>query len=563
MKKSKSKKTLKAAIYIRVSTVEQAENDFSSLDGQESQCHTWIKSENMKLSPGEPNIEFYGLYKDTKSGKDLKRPGIERLIKDAKAGKFDILLVSKIDRVSRSIKDFLNFFEELQEYGVDVAAATQKFDTTSPAGKALQQMLLVFAEFERNMISERTREKRIETVKKGLWPGGTQRIGYDIVDKKLIINKEEAELVKEIFNRYLKLKSSREVAKSLNKDGYRNKTYVTKKGVAKGGGKFNVSSILSVLNSRLYIGEYDIDGAIYPGIHDAIIEKETYEEAQKLLLANNVKPNNHNPQNSSTPAILSGICICGNCNGAMTVSSTTNRANTKYYYYKCSEKNKMGTSNGHNPKDLSVPILDEFVIETIECLLHAPELLEAMRKRLKFEGEDQIQILEQRIKRITNMVKALKKDKANTLKLVTDNVNATLRDTYESQLESILLNIEEKEDEITFLKEQLEQIKLRRPIGKSAYKQILKEFHQRFSESDIQMRRDLTKTLVKNVESSVNQKSDDGIINVKYIADKRLEADWAEIKNANTVNVRIFDGSGSPGWIRTNDRSVNSRLLCH
>ena len=223
----------------------------------------------------------------------------------------------------------------------------------------------------------------------------------------------------------------------------------------------------------------------------------------------------------------------------------------------------MGSSEDHNPKDLSVTTLDDFVIETIQCLLKAPELMEAMRKRLKFEGDDQIHELEARIKRINDLIKALKKDKTNTLKLVMDNAHSTLKETYESQLESIVLNISEKEDEIVFLKDQLEQIKLRKPIDKSAHQQILNEFIQRYNESDIQMRRELTKVLVKNVESFVNQKTDDGTINIKYIADKRLEADWADIKDVNTIGVRIFDGSGSPGWIRTNDRSVNSRLLCH
>lgn len=563
MSKKRKKKNLKAAIYIRVSTVEQSDNEFSSLDGQENQCRAWIDQKNQITTIGSPSFKVTEVYRDTKSGKDLNRPGIERLMRDAKEGKFDLIVVTKIDRVSRSLKDFLNFFEKLEDYGVDIAAVTQEIDTSSAAGKALQRMLLVFAEFEREMVSERTREKRIETVKQGFWPGGTPRLGYDIVDRKLIVNEEESVLVKEIFNRYLKLKSSRDVAKALNAVGFRNKAYVSKKGKAKGGGKFNNSSILSVLNSRLYLGQYEIEGTVFPGIHEAIIEQETFDQVQKLLLANNVNPNKHQPIKSNTPAILTGICTCGFCSGGMTISSTTNRAKQKYYYYKCSEKNKMGSSEDHNPKDLSVTTLDDFVIETIQCLLKAPELMEAMRKRLKFEGEDQIQELENRIKRVQNLLKALIKDKSNTMKLVTDNVKSTLKETYESQLESIVLNITEKEDEIVFLKDQLEQIKLRKPIGKSAHKRILNEFIQKYNESDIQIKRELTKVLVKNVESFVNQKTDDGIINIKYIADKRLEADWADIKNANTVGVRIFDGLGSPGWIRTNDRSVNSRLLCH
>ena len=135
----------------------------------------------------------------------------------------------------------------------------------------------------------------------------------------------------------------------------------------------------------------------------------------------------------------------------MTVTSTTNTANTKYYYYKCTLKNDMGTGEDHNPKDLSVTVLDDFVVETIKCVLVEPELLSAMKKRLKFEGEDQVKELTSRIKRIQQAIKSLKKDKTNALKLVTDNAKTTLRETYESQLESIVLNIQEKVDEQNFL----------------------------------------------------------------------------------------------------------------
>ncbi|MDZ7807294.1 MAG: recombinase family protein [Gracilimonas sp.] len=147
--------------------------------------------------------------------KILKRPGIERLMKDAAKGKFDLLIVTKIDRVSRSLQDFLNFLETLEEHDVSLAVVTQDIDTTSPAGKALQRMLLVFAEFERDMVSERTREKRLETIKAGLWPGGFQILGYDLKDRKLIVNENEAETVQDIYKRYLKIKSASKVARSL------------------------------------------------------------------------------------------------------------------------------------------------------------------------------------------------------------------------------------------------------------------------------------------------------------------------------------------------------------
>lgn len=245
----------------------------------------------------------------------------------------------------------------------------------------------------------------------------------------------------------------------------------------------------------------------------------------------------------ATPAVLKGICSCGFCKNSMTVTSTTNRANTKYYYYKCTLKNDMGAGEDHNPKDLSVTVLDDFVVETIKCVLVEPELLSAMKKRLKFEGEDQVKELTSRIKRIQQAIKSLKKDKTNALKLVTDNAKTTLRETYESQLESIVLNIQEKVDELNFLEEQLIQVKLSKPIGKNAYQEILNDFLNRYYQSDVQTKRELTKILIKNVESFVNQKTDDGTISIKYVADKRLEADWAEKKTYEQSECsQVWDG---------------------
>lgn len=552
MAKKKKKNVLKAAIYIRVSTVEQSDNDFSSLDGQENQCRTWIDQKNQIISATSPKIEVYKIYKDTKSGKDLNRPGIELLMKDAKAGKFDLIIVTKIDRVSRSLKDFLNFFENLEEYEIDIAAVTQEIDTSTAAGKALQRMLLVFAEFEREMVGERTREKRIETVKAGRYAGGTPVLGYDNIDKKLIVNETEAKLIKEVYNRYLKIKSSRDVARSLNKDGYHTKKYTTKNGVVKGGNKFTNRTILKILNSRLYLGQFEFEGTIYEGLHTAIIDEGLYKKAQEILALNTVKTHPNIHLKSTTPAILKNLCSCGFCSSSLTVAGTTkrNKAGNKYYYYKCTQKNNRGVTLEHNPKDLPVARLDNFVVETLKLMLKEPELMQAMKERIKFEGEDRVKEISEKITRLQNLLKSKKKDKTNTLKLVTDNANSTFKDTYESQLESIILEIEQMENEIEFLKEQKQSLKLKSPIASSTYKQLLQEFVDRFDNGSLKMKRELTNILVKNVESSVNSKTNDGTITVQYIADKGLEVDWKDTKNANSLSkVRRFATSGSPGRI--------------
>ena len=562
MPKKNKKKSLKAAVYIRVSTVEQSDNDGSSLDGQLSQCKTWIDQKNTMGGIEGKKINDYEVYKDTKSGKDLKRPGIARLMKDASEGKFDLLIVTKIDRVSRSLQDFLNFLETLEEHDVSLAVVTQDIDTTSPAGKALQRMLLVFAEFERDMVSERTSEKRLETIKAGLWPGGYQILGYDLKDRKLVVNENEAGIVGDIYKRYLKMKSASKVARKLNKDGFRNKEWITLKGNSRGGGKFHKKSVLTILKNHTYLGKYEFEGKVYEGKHEQIVDQEVFDQVQTIISQNAAEPKSN--ITSDTPAVLTDLCTCGFCESGMTVSSTTNRHDKKYYYYKCVQKNNEGKTKDHNPKDLPVHTLDEFVYKTLVVLLEEPELLKAMKKRIKYEGEDRIKEIEKRIKQIQDLLKSKKKDKVNALKLVTDNAASSLKETYESQLESIVLEIEEKENEIEFLSEQLKTLKQQSPISASEYKKVLKGFVSLYDYNDVDTKRDLTKVLVKNVESLVNQKTNDGTIEVQYIADKALEMDWLDIKKANPKGrVRMKGTLGSPGRIRTYDQLINSQLLCH
>lgn len=548
MPKQKKNKSLKAAIYIRVSTTEQSDNEFSSLDGQLSQCKTWIQQKNTMGGIEGRKISDFEVYKDAKSGKDLNRPGIERLLKDAQNDKFDLLIVTKLDRVSRSLQDFLNLFQKLEESNVDIAVVTQDIDTSSPAGKALQRMLLVFAEFERDMVSDRTREKRIESLKAGLWTGGYQILGYDLEDKKLIKNETEAELVKTIYQKYLELKSANKVARYLNKTGYRNKKWITQKGTPRGGGKFNKKNVLSILKRQLYTGFFEIGGSVYEGQHEPVVDQSLFDQTQQLIHQNSVTP--HANTSSDTPAVLKGICSCGLCENSMTVYGTKNRHKSKYYYYKCTNKNNNGVTADHNPKDLPVGTLDNFVFRTIKILLKEPELLNAMKKRTKYEGEDRINEIKNRIKQLQVALKEQKKRKTNTLQLITDNPSDIIKEAYESQLKTVILEIQESEDQINFYTDQLESLKQKSPVSKNSYKSILKDFTQNYENSDTEIKRNLTQILVKEVNSHVNQNTNDGFINVQYIADKRLEAEWQDIKKgANSIKVRTFGTSGSPGRI--------------
>ena len=553
---TKTKKK-KVAIYNRVSTVEQSEKEFSSLDGQKNQCNSWL---DMKNAGSENNYKVFKIYTDTKSGKNLNRPGMKQLRKDAANGKFDLMITTKLDRISRKLSDFLELVEELDEHNVDIAVTTQNIDTSTPAGKLSQNIMVMFAEFEREMNAARTREKRKETAKQGHWLGGYPPLGYDVIDKKLHINDEEKELVQEIFTRYLKSKSSTKVAKTLNKDGYRNKEWETKKGKMMGGSKFHKKVILRVLQSKLYIGKIEHDGESYEGVHDAIIKDETFEKAQEIIEENTSQAKANTT--SESPAVLKDLVGCGFCDSSFTITSTKPR-DKKYHYYRCVKKNNEGKTKDHAPKDLSVPSLDEFVLHCVKFLLREPELLEAMKKRATFESKTELESTERKINRLTDNLKTAKKDISNTLKLLTNNPDGPSAELYQDQLDDLKLEQERIEDELEHCKKRKEAIENRKVVDDDTYKVILNEFIKLWDESESRMREDLMKTVIKSLVSHVdNDKTGD--IEINFLADKKLEAEWQEIKKCEPgkVQVRTSGMPGSPGRIRTYDPSVNSRLLC-
>ncbi|MFH1525995.1 MAG: recombinase family protein [Bacteroidota bacterium] len=194
----------RAAIYCRVSTFMQGAADYSSLNAQEDQLRAFCKGKDWEVA---------GVYKDTKSGGTLDRAELNNLLQDAEGEKFDVIVVTKIDRLSRSMIDFKNVTKQFYDLGLDFVSSTQNIDTTTSGGKFMQDIFVAFAEFERNMISERTRESLYQRAKQGHWGGGNAPLGFDVVNKKLEINATEAELVNKIFDYYVENQSTLEVAR--------------------------------------------------------------------------------------------------------------------------------------------------------------------------------------------------------------------------------------------------------------------------------------------------------------------------------------------------------------
>jgi len=268
------------AIYVRKSTEKGLEQEFNSLHNQEEACKNYI------LSQAFNSWEYYKTYEDGGiSGGTMKRPGLIEMLDEIKSGKIQTVVVYKVDRLSRSIFDFHNMMKEFEQYNCNFVSITQAFDTSNSMGKLTLNMLLSFAQFEREVSSERIRDKLAASKAKGMWIGGHPPLGYDLVDKKLIPNEEEVKQVNHIFEKYLELKSLRRLTEYVNENGIRAKSWKLKDGRIREGGKFNIHSLRNLLSNKTYLGkiEHKRLKEVYEGEHERIISKELFKKVQEAI----------------------------------------------------------------------------------------------------------------------------------------------------------------------------------------------------------------------------------------------------------------------------------------
>lgn len=277
-------KPVRCAIYTRKSTEHGLELEFNSLDAQREACEAYIKSQasqGWRILPQPYDDPAY-------SGGNLDRPALRQLLADIEAGLIDVVVVYKIDRLTRSLADFAKLVETFDRKSISFVAVTQQFNTTSSMGRLTLNVLLSFAQFERELASERVRDKVAASRRKGKWTGGTVPLGYDAKDKKLVINPKEAEAVRIIFKQYLELKSFRLLVQDLDRRGVLTKRRNTKVPEYCGGIPFTYGPLAYVLKNRIYVGEVRHGGKWYPAEHKPILNLETFNRVQELLSQNRV-----------------------------------------------------------------------------------------------------------------------------------------------------------------------------------------------------------------------------------------------------------------------------------
>jgi site-specific DNA recombinase len=309
---------LRCAIYSRKSSEEGLEQEFNSLDAQRESCEAYVASQRAEGWLLVPDRYDDGGF----SGGTLDRPALKRLLADIEAGRVDVVVVYKIDRLSRALMDFSKLVEVFDKHKVTFVSVTQSFNTTTSMGRLTLNVLLSFAQFEREVIGERIRDKFAASRKKGIWMGGWAPLGYEVRDRKLVVNETDAKLVRSIFRRFLKTGSATTLARELIAENVRNKY-----------GKLIDKGILyKMLNNPVYVGVAVHKGVSYPGEHLGIIDQKIWDKVQARFQQNPRK--RAAATRAQTPSLLKGI-IFGPTGAAM--SPTHTRKNGRLYRYYLSQ----------------------------------------------------------------------------------------------------------------------------------------------------------------------------------------------------------------------------------
>ncbi len=334
--------TIRCAIYTRKSSEEGLDQEFNSLDAQRESAEAYIASQKAEGWVAVPDQYNDGGF----SGGSIERPALDRLLRDITNGKIDCVVVYKVDRLSRSLMDFSRIMETFEKHNVSFVSVTQHFNTTHSMGRLTLNILLSFAQFEREIIGERIRDKLAAQARRGKWTGGVPILGYDIErnssggSPKLVINAKEAAQVREIFRMYLDKGALLPVVIELAHKGWANKRRVTKKGKKLGGRPFDKASLYALLINPILTGKTKHKGDLFEGEHEAIIDQQTFDRVQNQLSLNG-RTGGAEVRNKYG-AVLRGLLRCKNCDAAMCHTFTGKNQKTFHRYYRCSRAIKSG-----------------------------------------------------------------------------------------------------------------------------------------------------------------------------------------------------------------------------
>ncbi|GAB6909485.1 putative Resolvase domain [Desulfosarcina cetonica] len=482
-------------LYIRVSTLRQADVVDGSLDAQESILRSHV--ENKNNHPDE-SWEIAGVYREEgRSGKDLNRPEFQRIIRDINRKKINTIIVYKIDRLTRSLKDFSILWDELDKIGVKVVSIVEQFDTTTPIGRAMLHIVLVFAQLEREQTAERTAATMQYRAEQGLWNGG-RILGYDLdPDDKgtLKVNGEQASVVRKAFELCIETGSAGKAQTSLNDLGYRVPVYESRRGKKHGGKLFNKQVVINMLQNPVYRGQITWNDNLYDGKHEPIIDEKTYTKVQEIL-ARNRKTRSNRKMPSNHTYLLQGILTCGKCGSVMTPKSGIGRS-SRYYYYQCTKNTHVGNEGCHAKYVPAEPI-ENFVVERVKELTTDSAEIDRMVEKANRDGDLKVKGLIDRKKALAGNLQEVKKKLGNIMDSI-ESGNLKAFDSLNRRIEALESEQAETETNLKKVDFEIDEIK-KQTLSAEVMGQSFRTFRDILDKAKPQQLKELINRIVEVVE---------------------------------------------------------------
>ena len=374
-----SKPRKRCAVYCRVSSDERLDQEFNSIDAQREAGHAYVASQRAEgWIPVADDYDDPGF-----SGGNTDRPGLKRLLADIQRGLVDIVVVYKIDRLTRSLADFSKMVEVFERHGVSFVSVTQQFNTTTSMGRLMLNVLLSFAQFEREVTGERIRDKIAAAKRKGMWMGGVPTLGYNVENRLLVINETEAAVVRRIFEQMLTIGAPTQIAANLTAEGITTKAWTTQDGQIRNGTQIDKKYLHKLLRNRIFLGEISHKGKWFPGVHTAIIDQGLWDRVHEVLAKDGHTRSVETKIRSRTDALLRGLLYAPS--GERMYPTYSRKNGRKYHYYVSKSESRFGAP-GKTYERLPAPEIEAAVIAQIRTVLTSPESIASVVRFIQRNG---------------------------------------------------------------------------------------------------------------------------------------------------------------------------------
>ncbi len=479
----------RCAIYCRKSTTMGLEQDFNSLDAQQDACERFIGGHQHLGWEVVPTRYHDGGF----TGANIDRPAFQCLLRDVEAHNLDVIVTYKLDRISRSLLDFTKLMELFERHNVALVSITQNFCTTDSMGKLTLNILMAFAQYEREMIADRTRDKIAASRRRGMWTGGIVPFGYDRKDKKLVINPVEAVVVQDIFSRYIAVRSPIAVTRFLNFHHRLTKRHRSKTNRVREGHRWDKSDVLRILHNPVYAGLTTYQGERYPGEHQGIVDLSTFDAAQAFLKD---RGKLYHETGRNPDYLLRGVLRCKSCGAPFTAASTSKRGHV-YRYYRCMTRDKMG-KDACPSRQIAAPKIEKAVIEIIGQKLSnlhvAREVTLEIRARMNEERES----LTLEKGELPKLVRRLSDD-VRRMASVLSEVQGNARSALEAKIEETVAQIKTHERRLLEVEDNLTTLE-RQAINVEFVDSCLRDFAGIWKALSSANKARLVRTLIERIE---------------------------------------------------------------